>query len=78
MERILLATKTCPNCKMAAKKMDDMGVAYVEKFAEDPDGRQLAIDNHVQTVPVLLVTDDSGMTKKFGDLSEILGYLKTL
>jgi glutaredoxin len=77
MERVLLATKTCPNCRMAAKKMDDMGVAYVEKFAEDPDGRQLAIDNNVQAVPVLFVTD-GGNTQKFSNLSEILGYLKTL
>ena len=76
MERILLATKTCPNCKMAARKMDEIGVTYVEKYAEDPEGRKLAIDNQIQAVPVLFVTN-TGKTDRYNNLSEILGYLKT-
>jgi anaerobic ribonucleoside-triphosphate reductase len=36
--RYLLATHTCPNCKMAANMMDSAGISYTKVFAEEhPD-----------------------------------------
>ena len=50
---LLFATKTCPNCKMAAKFLDDAGIVYDKIFAEEnPD---LTNSYEVKQAPTLVV-----------------------
>ena len=55
---MLFATKTCPNCKMAAKFLDDAGVVYDKLFAEE--NADLATKLEIKQAPTLvIVTGDS-------------------
>ena len=50
---LLFATKTCPNCKMAAKFLDDAGIVYDKILAEEnPD---LANEYGIKQAPTLVV-----------------------
>ncbi len=70
-ETILFATKTCPNCKIAASLLDKAGVGYSKLYAEDePD---LARDLGIKQAPTLLVGD-----KKLTGVSDIKKYLEGL
>lgn len=74
-ENILLATKTCPHCREAAARLTAAGIPFTELFADaDPEGRRLAIDNHVSTVPVMFVNDGEG-TKMLRNESEIIAFI---
>ena len=69
--KILFATKTCPNCKIAAALLDKAGVCYNKFFAEDePD---LAKELGIKQAPTLVVG-----TEKFAGVSDIKKYLESL
>ena len=61
-EKIMLfATKTCPNCKMASKFLDDTGIVYEKIYAEDnPD---LARRYDIKKAPTLVVETGNGIEK---------------
>ncbi len=68
---ILFASKTCPNCKMAAKFLDDAGVKYEKVLAdENPD---LANEFDIHQAPTLVVIKD-GTAEKITNLSNIRAY----
>ena len=68
---ILFATKTCPNCKIAAALLDKAGVCYNKIFAEDePD---LAKELGIKQAPTLVVDGE-----KFAGVSDIKKYLEGL
>ena len=52
---LLFTTKTCPNCKIAAKLLDDAGVEYEKLYVED--NKELAQELGLKQVPALIVTD---------------------
>ena len=71
-EVYLFVTKTCPNCKMAAKFLDDAGIVYDKILAEEnPD---LTNSFGIKQAPTLVVVD-GGKTSKFVGVSDIKKYL---
>ncbi len=59
---ILFTTRTCPNCKIAAKLLDDAGVEYEKLYVEDH--KDMAQELGLKQVPALIVTDGE-VTEKF-------------
>ncbi len=68
---ILFATKTCPNCKIAASLLDKAGVSYNKLYAEDES--ELAVKLGIKQAPTLVVGD-----KKLTGVSDIKKYLEGL
>ena len=65
---LLFATKTCPNCKMAAKFLDDAGIVYDKIFAEEnPD---LTNSYEVKQAPTLVVINGD-VAEKIVNVSNI-------
>ena len=58
---ILFATKTCPNCKIAAKLLDDAGVSYEKLYVED--NREMATSLGLKQAPTLIVRDGENVQK---------------
>jgi ribonucleoside-triphosphate reductase len=50
---LLFATKTCPNCKMAAKFLDDAGIAYRKLLADEEP--ELAAKYGIKQAPTLII-----------------------
>ncbi|MBE6776269.1 MAG: ribonucleoside triphosphate reductase [Ruminococcaceae bacterium] len=68
---ILFASKTCPNCKMAARFLDDAGVKYEKILAdENPD---MANEFDIHQAPTLVVIS-GGKAEKIVNLSNIRAY----
>ncbi|MBQ8869036.1 MAG: ribonucleoside triphosphate reductase [Oscillospiraceae bacterium] len=68
---IMFATKTCPNCKIAATLLDKAGVSYTKLFAEDEAQKAKALG--VKQAPTLIVGD-----QKFTGVSDIKKYIESL
>ena len=56
-EVIVLSTHLCPKCKMTKEMLTEAGIPFESAFAEDEDGKNLAVKYHVMSVPVLFVKD---------------------
>lgn len=72
-EIILIATPTCPNCKVAASLLDKQGIAYEKLFAMEH--KDLVDKYGVKQAPTLVIINDNGFTKYTG-VSEIKKYLQ--
>ncbi|MCR4661978.1 MAG: ribonucleoside triphosphate reductase, partial [Clostridia bacterium] len=74
---VLFAKKTCPNCKMVALKMDKAGISYDKVICDDgtKESAQMAIDNNIQTCPVLIVTKD-GKSTRYENASDISKFIE--
>ena len=72
---ILFTTPTCPNCKMAKGYLDKAGFCYNVVDATDPANAELVGRLGIMQAPTLVVTR-TGETKKYANVSNILGYLK--
>jgi len=68
---IMFATKTCPNCKIAAALLDKAGVKYTKLYAEDEPEK--ATELGIKQAPTLIVGD-----KKFTGVSDIKKYIESL
>jgi len=69
---ILFATKTCPNCKMAANFLDKAGIAYDKVYAEDEP--QLADEYGIKQAPTLIAIRN-GEAQKVVNLSNIKKFI---
>ena len=58
---MLFATKTCPNCKMAAKFLDDAGIVYDKLFAEE--NADLATKLEIKQAPTLVIVKGDSVEK---------------
>ena len=58
---MLFATKTCPNCKMAEKFLNDAGMAFTKVYYED--NRELAEEYGIKQAPTLVVSSGSSIMK---------------
>ena len=68
---ILVATETCPNCRMATRFLDDAGIAFTKVYASQrPD---LVETYGIRTAPTLLVPDH-GQMKAIINASNIRAY----
>ena len=57
----LVATKTCPNCKMAVRFLTDANIKFTEIFADEhPD---IVSRYDITSAPTLLVPGSEGVTK---------------
>ncbi len=68
---ILFASKTCPNCKMAAKFLDDAGIKYEKVLADENPAMANEFDIH--QAPTLVVIS-GGKAEKIVNLSNIRAY----
>jgi len=58
---MLFATKTCPNCKMAEKFLNDAGIAFTKVYYED--NRELAEEYGIKQAPTLVVASGNSVMK---------------
>ncbi len=72
---ILFATKTCPNCKMAAAMLDKAGVVYTKIYAEDD--KEAVKKFGIVQAPTLVVIEN-GEAAKYQNASNIKKYLESL
>jgi len=68
---VMFATKTCPNCKIAASLLEKAGVGYKKIYAEDEPEKTKELG--IKQAPTLIVGD-----KKFTGVSDIKKYLESL
>jgi len=68
---VLFATKTCPNCKIAASLLDKAGVKYEKVYAEDEPERAKSLG--IKQAPTLIAGD-----AKLAGVSDIKKYLEKL
>lgn len=72
-ETLLFATKTCPNCKVAAALLDKAGIKYTKVYVEDnPD---LATQLGLKQAPTLVV-QSAGKPEKIVNVSNIKKYIE--
>ncbi len=72
-ETLLFATKTCPNCKVAAALLDKAGIKYTKIYVEDnPD---LATELGLKQAPTLVV-QSAGQPEKIVNVSNIKKYIE--
>ena len=71
---ILFATKTCPNCKMACKFLDNAGLSYDKLYAEE--NADLVKTYEIKQAPTLVVVHDDGSFEKIVNVSNIRKYIE--
>ncbi|MBR6755188.1 MAG: ribonucleoside triphosphate reductase, partial [Clostridia bacterium] len=71
-ETILFATKTCPNCRIAASLLDKANVSYRKVYVEDEP--ELAKELGLKQAPTLVVPTENG-SEKIVNVSNIKKYL---
>ena len=69
---MLFATKTCPNCKMAASLLDKAGIKYEKIDAEEE--KDLSKELGIKQAPTLVVTDKDEVIK-IVNVSNIKKYI---
>ena len=69
---MLFATKTCPNCKMAATLLDKAGIKYEKIDAEEE--KELSKELGIKQAPTLVITDKDEVTK-IVNVSNIKKYI---
>ncbi len=70
---LLFATKTCPNCKVAAALLDKAGMKYSKVYVED--NPELAKELGLKQAPTLVVKR-AGDTEKIVNVSNIKKYIE--
>lgn len=70
---LLFATKTCPNCKMAAVFLEKAGIPYKKLYADE--NVELVQKYGIKQAPTLVVTDDGVEVSKAVNLSNIKKFI---
>ncbi len=73
---LLFATKTCPNCRLAASFLDKAGIAYEKVFADEESNAYLCNDLEIRQAPTLVVINNGKVTAKAANLSNIRKYIE--
>ncbi len=71
---LLFATRTCPNCKVAASKLDKAGIAYEKVYADE--NPEMAEAYGIKQAPTLVVPEVGGYVK-YTNVSNITKYLES-
>ncbi|MCI1734633.1 MAG: ribonucleoside triphosphate reductase [Bacilli bacterium] len=74
---VLLATKTCPNCRQAKVYLTQAGLPFDEIYAEDPQGSELAKKYGITSAPTLIVSGEDGCSKLYENVSNIKGFINS-
>ena len=72
-EVLLFATRTCPNCKMAERFLNEAGIAYKKVIADEEPAMVEFYDIH--QAPTLVVTGSEGFTR-IVNVSNIRKYIE--
>jgi len=73
---LLFATKTCPNCKMAAMFLEKAGIAYEKVYADE--NKELVEKFGIKQAPTLVVAEDGREVVKAVNLSNIRKYIDSV
>ncbi len=73
---LLFATKTCPNCKMAAMFLEKAGIAYEKIYAEE--NAELVEQFGIKQAPTLVVAENGKEILKAVNLSNIRKYIDSV
>ena len=73
---LLFATKTCPNCKMAAMFLEKAGIAYEKVYADE--NKELVEKFSIKQAPTLVVAEDGREIVKAVNLSNIRKYIDSV
>ncbi len=73
---LLFATKTCPNCKMAAMFLEKAGIAYEKIYADE--NVELVEMFGIKQAPTLVVAEDGREIVKAVNLSNIRKYIDSV
>ncbi len=73
---LLFATKTCPNCKMAAMFLEKAGIAYEKVYADE--NVALVERFGIKQAPTLVVAEDGREIVKAVNLSNIRKYIESV
>ena len=71
---LLIATRSCPACRVVAEWLDGRGIRYEKVYAdESPD---IAQKYHIRSVPVMLIqhSDQDGKEEKLSGFFEIRDF----
>ncbi|MBQ6991078.1 MAG: ribonucleoside triphosphate reductase, partial [Clostridia bacterium] len=71
---LLFATRTCPNCKVAASKLDKAGIPYEKIYADE--NPEMAEAYGIKQAPTLVVPEVGGYVK-YTNVSNITKYLES-
>ena len=72
---LLVATKTCPNCRLAAGFLDKAGIKYEKVFAEE--NRELCEKYDIKQAPTLIVIKN-GSAESIVNVSNIRKYINSI
>jgi ribonucleoside-triphosphate reductase len=72
---ILFATKTCPNCKIAAEFLDKAGFIYEKLYADE--NLELVSKYGIKQAPTLVVVENGVEVAKAANLSNIRKFIET-
>ena len=75
-EVMLFATKTCPNCKMAAVFLEKAGIPYVKVYADERV--DLVQKYGIKQAPTLVVAENGVEVEKAVNLSNIKKYIESV
>ena len=75
-EVMLFATKTCPNCKMAAVFLEKAGIPFVKVYADERV--DLVQKYGIKQAPTLVVAENGVEVEKAVNLSNIKKYIDTV
>ncbi len=73
---ILFATRTCPNCKMAEKFLQEAGIAYEKIYADD--AKELTESLGIRQAPTLAVMEGDVAVEKIVNVSNIRKYTEAV
>ncbi len=73
---LLFATKTCPNCKMAAMFLEKSGIPFEKVYAEE--NVELVERFGIKQAPTLVVVENGCEAEKAVNLSNIRKYIDTV
>ena len=73
---LLFATKTCPNCKMAAMFLEKAGIAYEKVYADE--NKELVEKFGIKQAPTLVVAEEGREIVKAVNLSNIRKYIDSV
>jgi ribonucleoside-triphosphate reductase len=73
---LLFATKTCPNCRLAASFLDKAGIAYEKVLADDAANEDLCNELEIRQAPTLIVVKGGQVAAKVVNLSNIRKYIE--
>jgi ribonucleoside-triphosphate reductase len=68
-EIILIATPTCPNCKIACALLDKSGITYKKFYANE--NKEFVQEHNIKQAPTLLIGED-----KYAGVSEIKKFIE--